>query len=56
MLVIERFAGTYVEHKYLELIPVYIIVQLVWFCQALNMELSGRDKWRARSANAEWPL
>jgi hypothetical protein len=56
VFIIECLAGAYVEHKYLEFIPVHIIVQLAWFYHALNMELGGRDKWRTRPANAEWPL
>jgi hypothetical protein len=53
---IERLAGAYVEHKYLELIPIHIIVQLAWFCHAFDMELGRRDKWGARPTNAEWPF
>jgi hypothetical protein len=53
---IEFVAGTYVEHKYLELIPVHIVVQLARFCHALNMELGGWNKRRARATDAEWPL
>jgi len=56
VFIIEFVAGTYVEHKYLELIPVHIVVQLARFCHALNMELGGWDKRRARATNAEWPL
>jgi hypothetical protein len=56
VFVIERLAGAYVEHKYLELIPVHIIVQLAWFRHALDIEFGGRDKRRARPTNAEWPL
>jgi hypothetical protein len=53
---IEFVAGTYVEHKYLELIPVHIVVQLARFCHALNMEVGGWDKRRAGATNAERPL
>jgi hypothetical protein len=53
---IERLASAYVEHEDLELILVNIIVHLAWSCQALNMELGGRDTWGAGSANAERPL
>jgi hypothetical protein len=53
---VEFVASTYVEHKYLELIPVHIVVQLARFYHALNMELGGRNKRRARATNAEWPL
>jgi hypothetical protein len=56
VFIIERLASAHVEHKYLELIPVHIIVQLAWFRHALDMELGGRDKWGARPTNAEWPL
>jgi hypothetical protein len=44
VFIIEIVAGTYVEHKYLELILVHIVVQLARFCHALNMELGGWNK------------
>ncbi len=53
---IEFLAGAYVKNKYLELIPVHVVMQLAWFCHALDMELGGRDKGRAGATNAEWPL
>jgi hypothetical protein len=56
MFTIERITGAYVEHKYLEFIPVLIIMQLAWFCHALDMEFGRRDEWGARATNAEWPL
>jgi hypothetical protein len=56
VFIIEVIAGTYVEHEYLELIPVHIVMQLARFCHALNMELGGWNKRRSRATNAEWPL
>jgi hypothetical protein len=53
--IIERIASPNVEYKYLELIP-HVTMQFTWSCQAFDRELGGRDKWRARTANAEWPL
>lgn len=56
VLIIEGFASAYVEYKYFELIPVHVIMQLARFCHALHMELSRRDKRRARAAYAQRSL
>jgi hypothetical protein len=56
VFIIEFVAGTYVEHKYFELIPVHIVVQLARFCHALNMEFGWWNKRGAGATNAEWPL
>lgn len=56
VFIIELLASSHVQHKYLELIPVHVIVQFARFRQALNLELGRRNKRRAGTANAEWPL
>jgi hypothetical protein len=38
---IEFVAGKYVEHKYLVLIPVHIVVQLARLCRALKWSSAG---------------
>ena len=56
MFVVELLASPHVQHKYLELIPVHVIVQFARFRQALDLELGRSNKRRAGTAKAEWPL
>lgn len=44
VFIIELLARPHVQHKYLELIPVHVIIQFAWFRQALNRELGRRNK------------
>jgi hypothetical protein len=56
VFIIELLASPHVQHKYLELIHVDVIVQFARFRQALNLELGRRNKRRTGTANTEWPL
>ena len=56
VFIIELLARPHVQHKYLELIPVHVIIQFARFRQALNRELGRRNKRRAGTANTERPL
>src|SRR5712691_1349409 len=56
VFIIELLASPHVQHKYLELIPVYVVVQFARFRQALNLELRRRNTRRAGTANAKRPL
>jgi hypothetical protein len=44
VFIIELLACPHVQHKYLELIPVHVIIQFARFRQALNRELGRRNK------------
>jgi hypothetical protein len=55
VLIIERLAGAYVEYEDFELMPVNVVMHLAWLCQALNLELRGRETWRTGSTNAKSP-